>query len=125
MAKDCGFCGTPLVGKRSHARWCSDSCGARGWRAANPGRHAQLLRRSAYGLEPEVFDTMLAAQDGACAICTKPLEQSRDGLHVDHDHATGKVRGLLCGPCNKGLGNFNDDTERLLAAVAYLLRSRS
>ena len=60
---------------------------------------------------------MIEAQGGLCAVCrVKPAE------HVDHDHETGAVRGILCFTCNCGLGNFNDDTERLDLARRYLAR---
>lgn len=82
-----------------------------------------------WGLTLEQYEQMLAEQDGVCAICKKP-ETALQGngprahvvryLAVDHDHETGRVRGLLCGACNMGLGQFGDDTEQLMAAVAYL-----
>jgi hypothetical protein len=74
-----------------------------------------------YGLTPGDYDRMLAEQDGACAICTRP-EPNGKALHVDHCHATGQVRALLCGQCNRALGQMQDDPDRLLAAAAYLLQ---
>lgn len=64
---------------------------------------------------------MLAAQGGACAICQTPPEDPRGyRMHVDHCHSTGQVRGILCGPCNRGIGNLDDDPERCIAAAEYL-----
>lgn len=60
-----------------------------------------------------------------CQICGKTgtNDSLKDKLHVDHDHATGEIRGMLCDNCNKGLGCFKDDPERLLAAIYYLERA--
>ncbi len=70
-----------------------------------------------YGITRDDFYALLAAQQGVCAICGG-VESQR--LHVDHDHTTGAVRGLLCGPCNRGLGSFRDNPRSLQAAVTYL-----
>lgn len=71
--------------------------------------------RFKYGIEPEEFDRLLTEQGGHCAICP-----ATDDLCVDHNHETGKVRGILCRHCNAGLGQFRDDLERMRAAVKYL-----
>lgn len=54
---------------------------------------------------------------GKCKICEKELHEE---IHIDHNHTTGKVRGILCGKCNKGLGQFNDNIEFLTNAINYL-----
>ena len=74
-----------------------------------------------YGITVEQYQQMLVAQGGRCAICRL---ESDAMLHVDHSHATGKVRGLLCGACNLSLGGFRDDPATLLRAAIYLRRSR-
>ncbi len=63
---------------------------------------------------------MLAAQHGVCAIC-----QTAPAIHVDHDHRTGQIRGLLCFRCNAALGQLADDPLVLRRAARYLERSRS
>lgn len=72
----------------------------------------------------EQYDQLLEEQDDGCAICHEPEIMRRRGklvpLAVDHDHANGIVRGLLCHRCNMGLGYFKDDAQRLLSAVEYL-----
>jgi hypothetical protein len=76
------------------------------------------LKRT-FGLTPEELQTLIASQGGVCAICDDGKPE-----HIDHDHETGRIRGVLCGPCNMGLGLFKDDPRRLEAAVDYLHRAR-
>lgn len=73
-------------------------------------------RYTKYDLLPEQYDAMVAAQGGRCAICRKIPSR----MHVDHDHTTGEVRGLLCGPCNQGIGLLRDSPKLLRAAIRYL-----
>mgnify|MGYP001557841768 CR=1 FL=1 len=73
-------------------------------------------RRLNYGLSPEEYQRLHRAQGGACAICRRRLK-----LHIDHDHQSGRVRGLLCNSCNNGLGRFADNPERLYRAGDYLV----
>jgi len=108
----------------------------RQWQADNPervkaknaeyiadGRKAIANRRSylkrKYGITPERYEELLVEQGGGCGICGR-LPRADIALHVDHDHATGAIRGLLCFRCNNALGDFEDDYERLAAAVRYL-----
>lgn len=75
--------------------------------------------RTNYGLTIDEYDFILATQDGRCAICEGRPRKYR--LHVDHDHKTGEIRGLLCSRCNhKLLGSANDDPSRLRKAADYL-----
>lgn len=78
-----------------------------------------------YGVTRERYEAMLVAQGGRCAICAGSEPGGKGKWHVDHNHATGAVRGLLCLRCNAGLGLFGDDTERLAAAIAYLSQDRA
>lgn len=75
-------------------------------------------RRSLYKLSDANYAKMVLAQGNRCAICDSDAKP----LHVDHDHKTGEVRGLLCFRCNSGLGNFSDEIGRLATAIAYLAR---
>lgn len=75
-------------------------------------------RLNTYGINEIQYSEMLTSQNNVCAICKKK-ETKRD-LHVDHDHVTGKVRGLLCGKCNAALGMVNDDKEILMRMYKYL-----
>lgn len=103
----CRMCHEPRTGARTDAVYCSRPCASR----------AAGLRLN-YGMEPEAYHVMLVDQAGACAICREPFQAIP---HVDHDHATHAVRGLLCSACNTGLGGFRDDLNRLDAAKGYLL----
>ena len=64
---------------------------------------------------------MLEAQGGVCMICKEPRPEERT-LHVDHDHETGEIRGLLCFRCNNAIGDLRDDYELALALVDYIDR---
>lgn len=81
-----------------------------------------------YGLTEESFKALLVKQGGGCAICGS-ADSRQKGMHangrlvIDHDHATGIVRGLLCAPCNLTLGHSNDNPERLEKAAQYLRTS--
>jgi len=65
------------------------------------------------------MDDMLREQGGICAICL----QTSGKWHLDHNHKTGKIRGILCHHCNTGLGNLKDDVAVLKRAIAYLEKS--
>ncbi len=84
---------------------------------------SQYLKRQ-YGLTFEEFDAMLSSQENACAICgTKQPSKNRGRtrrFHVDHDHKTGKVRGLLCKSCNIALGEIEDNIHTLKSMIQYL-----
>lgn len=68
-----------------------------------------------------MFAEKLNEQDGVCAICGQlPRGTGRNGFVVDHDHNNGLVRGILCADCNKGLGNFKDNSNVLRLAAKYL-----
>lgn len=75
--------------------------------------------RKYYDLSLEQFEEMRLAQGGGCAVCHDPERK----LVVDHDHVTGRIRGLLCQPHNAALGVFGDSIEGLQAAIEYLKRS--
>jgi hypothetical protein len=110
------------------------------WQEANSERHLanQRIRRARpevkareraghlkrkFGITPEEYDAMLAAQGVGCAICRRPPRDDIS-LHVDHDHVTGAVRALLCFDCNAGVGKFRDDPTLLRAAGRYVLEHR-
>ncbi len=77
--------------------------------------------RARRGLSQEALAKMIVAQGNVCALCRKPFEAGiYRGPAVDHDHATGKVRGILHNSCNIGLGHFADDPALLEAAKFYL-----
>jgi hypothetical protein len=84
--------------------------------------HRKAHLRINYGLTYDDFLAMIEKQDGICPICKQAPSEHKWGRkwNVDHDHATGKVRGLLCRKCNLALGHFDDSIERMQAAIDYL-----
>ena len=96
------------------------------WREKNPvqykkGQTNRVLAK--YGMDLEAFTRMRDEQGGKCAMpgCGAGIDEVPSTFtHIDHCHETGKVRGILCNKCNRGLGFFNDDITRLEAAILYL-----
>ena len=76
--------------------------------------------KAAYGISLEEYHQMLVKQDHRCKICLTHEKDVKRVLCVDHDHDTGKVRGLLCDTCNRSLGLLKDSIETLTRAVKYL-----
>lgn len=90
------------------------------WRKRNPARAKEIwlswrLRRC-YGITLDEYKTMVAEQDGKCAICEEPL----DTPSIDHDHKTHKIRGLLCRLCNVAIAHFRDNAKAMLRGASYI-----
>lgn len=107
--------------ERPHAaKGLCNSCYAKKHSAENKESYRKAARtyvyKKSYGISLETYQEMVNLQSGKCLICDKVAPR----LNVDHDHKTGKVRGLLCPAHNKGLGHFNDSPNLLEKAAAYL-----
>jgi len=136
IANDCKACNLAAQARRNRANPQAGRDRARRWQLAHPervaekaaeyqasGRKAAAARKShlkrRFGMTPEQYDAMLQDQGGVCLLCGRPPRSSYS-LHVDHDHGSGRVRGLLCFSCNNALGDFADDPDRLRAAARYV-----
>lgn len=109
-------------GRKYKCKSCASSY-MREWRRKMPLQNRRQMEwtqnlKSKYGLSPDDYDLILAAQGGRCSICRKPPREQR--LHVDHDHETGEIRGLLCSCCNTAIGQLQDDPDIAQAAADYL-----
>lgn len=100
----------------------------REYRKEKPDVMRNIDLKKSYGITLEQYNILLEAQNGVCAICKKPeidvcnKKGAVRNLAVDHDHVTGRVRGLLCRGCNQGLGNFKENKQSLQEAFSYLNR---
>lgn len=103
----CSECGPVELKWRAHRRQWACQVAERRRRKGSDWRYK--------GMVVEDVDEALAMLAAGCAICG-----SKERMCLDHDHATGVVRGALCDPCNKALGFFGDDPDRLRAALVYL-----
>lgn len=99
-------------------------------RAANPFEIdtknilSKFAKRSGIPLTYEEYMELYIKSGGICQICGKQNRLNKRRLAVDHDHKTNKVRGFLCDKCNRGLGFFDDDTDKLNMAIIYLIHNR-
>lgn len=131
--KTCGNCGKGFKGGAKTTQYCSRHCSAKHkWQlglivvkrgTASPqwmGGHLASVIRRHYGMELDDYHALLKRQNGVCAICKQPPNAQRTRLSVDHDHTTGRVRGLLCSSCNFAIGLMREDPARLRRAMDYL-----
>lgn len=107
--RKCSTCGTEIGGNRTYCKSCSTK------RFANTVKNS--IYKKNYGISLEEYNALLESQNGVCAVCEGKTGRK---LSVDHDHKTGKVRGLLCVKCNLALGYANDNKNILLGLVEYL-----
>lgn len=115
--------------RRSVCINCHLEGGRQDYRKRDPHKHNTAQRRAhvkrRFGLSPADYSALLEKQGGVCAIChedekTISSRGVRHNLAVDHDHKTGRVRGLLCKNCNSAIGQLQDDPMLMLSAMAYL-----
>jgi hypothetical protein len=98
------------------------------WAKANPEKRKATYRKHdlkrKYAITPEEYGDLLLAQNNCCAIC-KIDKHNGKNWHVDHDHKTGRVRGILCNHCNCMLGYSKDNQDTLAKAILYLSRNNA
>jgi hypothetical protein len=87
------------------------------------GYYREWRLKKHYGMSLEQFNDLFTSQGNACAIC-KAAQPTKRGWFVDHCHTTGAVRGILCHPCNSGIGGLKDSPDIMLAAIDYVQRSK-
>lgn len=97
----------------------------REWYRNNPEKTRQMNIKAKFGIDSFVFKALLLNQENKCSICGNLFDfdskkGSRTYPHIDHNHETGEIRGVLCGNCNIGIGNFKEDEGFLLNAIFYL-----
>ncbi len=106
-------------------KYCSRKCAQRDWLENNRGKARIYKLKQIYNLDFEDFHNLAEKQNYKCKICEKKGNiKGKNGesrtLYIDHDHKTGKIRGLLCVHCNRGLGDFKDNIKTLKLAIKYL-----
>lgn len=139
VLKSCGSFYTHSGGGNSQVEVCKECCrkNEKRRKATNPDYPLQRKRtreklrahpeirkayhlKDSFGISLECYERKLAEQGGKCAICKTDGSLLKRKLAVDHDHKTGKIRGLLCGSCNTALGSLKDSFEIVQAAANYL-----
>lgn len=122
QTQPCKDCYRERQKARYHERKAIDPDGL----AEEMRQRARRYQLAKYGLSVEDYETMYQAQDGRCMVCraenTPGPQNTLGNFAIDHCHDTGEVRGLLCVPCNVGIGNLRDDPALLRAAADYLER---
>ncbi len=102
--------------------YCRDCDSIRYHLKKDDHRFGSIRRR--YGITKDQYLDMIEEQNDRCPICEKTLPTETKHIHIDHDHKTGNIRGILCASCNTTLGRFNDDVVILQNAIDYLEEHR-
>ena len=89
-----------------------------------PDKKKDYKLKSDHGISLSAYQSMVDGQRNKCKICGKNQSEIKENLQVDHCHSSGKIRGLLCGKCNRGIGLLGDNASSLLKAYIYLMASR-
>ena len=126
----CVMCGKELpVGRTTRYKYCSECLSI--WKVTFEKERRNRLKandpkfdkrrdvKKYFGISLEEYEEMIEEQGGSCAICGTNEPRGR-GWHVDHDHGSGVIRGVLCHHCNLGIGHFKDDTNVIKNAISYL-----
>jgi hypothetical protein len=100
--------------------YCKQCCRDRSNANYDLDKQRTYILKKIFGIAPEEYNRMLIEQKFCCYICHTPQEELDRSLAVDHDHKTGKVRGLLCGNCNRFLGQIDDSIETVERMLEYL-----
>ncbi len=90
------------------------------WRESHKSEYREINLKSRFGINNLQYDNILESQNNSCAICKKHKDEFSYHLVVDHCHATGKIRGLLCKKCNLGIGHLDDNIDILKSSISYL-----
>jgi len=120
----CVICDKKFIPTSKRNITCSKTCQyerkkimTKTWSKIN---YKEFSLRKNYNLSLDEMENILKKQRYKCAICEETLEKP----HIDHDHKTGKIRGILCFNCNTAIGKFGDDPNRLMKAIIYLSKNK-
>lgn len=105
--------------KRVNRRYATDP----EYRARIAAKNRRNRLKKNYGITEDTYNTLMVAQSSTCAVCMQP-DPFYARLQIDHDHQTGKFRGLLCCRCNRAIGQAQESPDRLMALAQYLIRSK-
>lgn len=127
--RKCKQCGKQyeLGNESSLHKYCSISCRQKWhynkWKSSGASRDKEKTHKywikHTYKISYEEYEKLVIKYNGKCGICNKP-DVAGFRLAVDHNHTTGKVRGLLCSKCNRAIGLFDDNVKTILKAAEYL-----
>ncbi len=117
ICKECGKEYTPHEKSKTYQKYCSKQCNRKAFASTKHGNRSlkNVKLKARYNITLLKYEELLKEQNHKCKICGKELK-----LFVDHNHDSGKIRGLLCNNCNAGIGWFNEDVNILKLAVIYL-----